>query len=310
MMTGEAQGVPQHAGRLRSVALRCAGLSKRFGKVHALNGLNLQLEPGASVGLVGRNGAGKSTLFRCIVGAEQPDAGHVQTDPPLKRVPFLANLGFVPDSLSAYDWMTVGSAVDYVAAMQPHFDAAWNQDLMRLLALDRSARIRSLSRGMQARLAFVLGLSHRPALVLLDEPLLGVDAVSHDAVLEVLARMRAVQGCTMLIASHQLADLARLTDRVAFMDGGRVVEEVDTDHLVECTKRIMVRPAPGPAWVAPEGTVLRRVVDGAMLLTLRDFQPAHMQVLQAGLPGAQIEVLDLSINEACADRLRAMEVQA
>ncbi|MFO0783868.1 MAG: hypothetical protein U0636_09320 [Phycisphaerales bacterium] len=123
-------------------------------------------------------------------------------------MPFLANLGFVPDSLSAYDWMTVEEQWTDVAAMQPHFDAAWNQDLMRLLALDRSARIRSLSRGMQARLVFVLGLSHWPALVLLDEPLLGVDAVSHDAVLEVLARHAGgAGGCTMLIASHQLADL-------------------------------------------------------------------------------------------------------
>jgi len=289
------------------MALRCGGLARRFGKVKALDGLDLTLDSGESVGLVGRNGAGKSTLFRCIVGAEAPDSGVVQTDPPLDRVPFLANMGFVPDSLSAYDWMTVGRAVDYVAALQPHFDAAWNLDLMRLLQLDRGVRIRNLSRGMQARLAFVLGVSHRPALLLLDEPLLGVDAVSHDAILEVLARMRSEQRCTMLIASHNLSDLARLTDRVAFIEGGRVVEEIETDDLVERTKRVLVRPAPGPAWVAPEGTLLRRVVDDALLLTMRDFGPAHLQVLQASLPGADVQVIDLSINEACADRLRAVE---
>lgn len=288
------------------LALRCRGLRLRFGRVHALDGLDLDVAPGESVGIVGRNGAGKSSLFRCIVGAEVPDAGAVTTEPALGRMEFLAHTGFVPDTLSAYDWMTAGDAIGFVAALQPRFDPAWSAELQRLLGIDASARVRSLSRGMQARLAFVLGLSHRPNLVLLDEPLLGVDAVTHDAVLELLARLRVQTGCTMLVASHQLGDLARLTDRVVFVDRGRVVESVPTDDLVSGTRRVIVRGAPA-SWHPGEGAILVRRDADATIVTVRGDGAALVAALAAAHPAAGAELVDLSINEACADRLRAME---
>ena len=288
------------------LALRCRGLRLRFGRVQALDGLDLDVAAGESVGIVGRNGAGKSTLFRCIVGAEAPDAGTVTTEPALGRMEFLAHTGFVPDALSAYDWMTAGDAIRFVAALQPRFDPAWSAELQRLLGIDASARVRSLSRGMQARLAFVLGLSHRPDLVLLDEPLLGVDAVTHDAVLELLARLRVRTGCTMLVASHQLGDLARLTDRVAFVDRGRVVESVPTDDLVSGTRRVIVRGAPA-SWHPGAGAILVRREADAAIVTVRGDGAALVAALAAAHPAASAELVDLSINEACADRLRALE---
>ena len=87
----------------RAVSIECSGLSLRFGKVCALDGLDLAIAPGECVGVVGRNGAGKSTLFRVIIGAETADAGRVETDPRMDRLEFLARTGFVPDSLSVYE---------------------------------------------------------------------------------------------------------------------------------------------------------------------------------------------------------------
>lgn len=293
----------------RGLALRCRGLALRFGRTQALAGLDLELAPGESVGIVGRNGAGKSTLFRCIVGTESPDAGSVDSTPKLARIDFLARVGFVPDTLSAYDWMTAGQAIDFVAALQPRFDAAWSAELSALLAIDRSAKVRTLSRGMQARLAFVLGLSHRPGLVLLDEPLLGVDAVTHDVLLETLARMRFELGATMLIASHQLGDIARLTDRVVFIDRGRITESVATDELVSSTVRLQVRGLPRD-WVPGKGIIHARWQgDVAVLTVCSDIEEVERNIHSAH-PGVSLERLALSINEACADRLRAMEVQS
>jgi ABC-2 type transport system ATP-binding protein len=291
-----------------AIELRCTGLSLRFGKVRALDGLDLTIAPGECVGVVGRNGAGKSTLFRSIIGAETPDAGRIETTPAMSRVEFLARTGFVPDTLAVYDWMTAGQAIDFVAALQPRFDPSWSAELQSILGIDRAVKVRDLSRGMQARLAFVLGLSHRPDLVLLDEPLLGVDAVTHDAVLEVLARMRAVQGCTMLIASHQLGDLARLSDRVVFLDRGRIVEECETDELVTGTRRLIVRGAP-PEWSPPTlpALILVRRQDGACILTVRGDPSPIRTAVESALPFARVEEIALSIHEACADRLRAME---
>ena len=291
-----------------AIELRCTGLSLRFGKVRALDGIDLTIAPGECVGVVGRNGAGKSTLFRSIIGAETPDAGRIETTPAMSRVEFLARTGFVPDTLAVYDWMTAGQAIDFVAALQPRFDPSWSAELQSILGIDRAVKVRDLSRGMQARLAFVLGLSHRPDLVLLDEPLLGVDAVTHDAVLEVLARMRAVQGCTMLIASHQLGDLARLSDRVVFLDRGRIVEECETDELVTGTRRLIVRGAP-PEWSPPTlpALILVRRQDGACILTVRGDPSPIRTAVESALPFARVEEIALSIHEACADRLRAME---
>ena len=287
----------------RGITLRCRGLSMRFGRVQALTGFDLELDAGESVGLVGRNAAGKSTLFRCIVGTEVPDAGVVECTPSLTR------MEFVPDTLSAYDWMTAGQAIDFGAALQPRFDARWSAELTKSLAIDRSSRVRSLSRGMQARLAFVLGLSHRPDLVLLDEPLLGVDAVTHDAVLEILARMRSELGATMLIASHQLGDIARLTDRVVFIDRGRVIESIATDELVSGTVRLHAHGLP-PDWKPVAGVLHARWQGQTAVLTAHGDIDAVERSLRVAYPHAGFERVALSIHEACADRLRAMEVQA
>ncbi|NBQ14821.1 MAG: ABC transporter ATP-binding protein [Proteobacteria bacterium] len=288
------------------LALRCSGLRVRFGRTQALDGLDLELAAGDAVGIVGRNGAGKTTLFRCLVGAETPDAGTIASAPAMDRSSFLANTGFVPDQLGAYDWMTCGSAIDFVARLQPAFDRAWSDRLVNALAIDRAARVTDLSRGMQARLAFVLGLSHRPGLVLLDEPLLGVDVVTHDVVLEMLAALRAETGCTLLVASHQLGDLARLTDRVAFMDRGRIQGMVETESLTGGTCRLTVRGVPD-TWEPPAPRILVRRQPGAVVVTVEGDGHAIAEEFRRAHAGAEVDVTVLSINEACADRMRAME---
>lgn len=292
------------------LGIACNGVSKRYGKTRALDGLDLRVEPGTALGLVGRNGAGKSTLFRAMLGIERPDAGSVMILPePMRREEFLARCGFVPDHLSAYDWMTVGSSIEYVSALQPRFDRAWSDALVDDLGLDRSKRLKALSRGMQARLAFVLGLSHRPGLVFLDEPLLGVDAVSHDSILTTLARLRDDLDSTIVIASHALGDLARLTDRVAFIDRGRIVEELATDELVAGTKRLVMSPRPA-AFAPPPETVHISQRDDALVVTVRNFTGELIERMRALVPAGRIDVVDLTIAEACADRMRAMEVTA
>jgi ABC-2 type transport system ATP-binding protein len=288
------------------LALRCSGLRVRFGGTRALDGLDLDLAAGDAVGIVGRNGSGKTTLFRCIVGAETPDEGIVSSVPAMDRGSFLANAGFVPDQLGAYDWMTCGGAIDFVAALQPAFDREWSDQLVRALAIDRAARVTDLSRGMQARLAFVLGLSHRPGLVLLDEPLLGVDVVTHDAVLELLAGLRAETGCTLLVASHQLGDLARLTDRVAFMDRGRIQASVGTESLTGGTCRLTVRGVP-EGWEPAMPRILARRQSDATVVTVEGDGHTIAAEIRRAHAGAEVDVTVLSINEACADRLRAME---
>jgi ABC-2 type transport system ATP-binding protein len=294
------------------LGIACTNLRMRYGRTQALDGLDLRIEPGVALGLVGRNGAGKSTLFRVLLGMEVPDAGTVERLPrPLSDHDFLARTGYVPDQLSIYDWMTVGSAIDYVGSLQPRFDRRWSDELVADLGLDRTKRVTALSRGMQARLAFVLGLSHRPELLLLDEPLLGVDAVSHDAILAILARMRSELGSAMLVASHALGDLARLTDRIAFIDRGSIIEECATDELVSQTKRIVLRPVPKAGLFTPPPETVHVVrADDAVIVTVRHFTRELAERMRAAIPQGTVDVVDLTIAEACTDRMRAMEVRA
>lgn len=294
------------------IGFDCRGLVARFGQVRALDGFDLEVEPGECVGIVGRNGAGKSTLLRAMLGIGHLDAGTVRFTPPIGRMELLARTGYVPDALSIYDWMTVGDALDFTARCQPRFDAAWCGELLALLALDRSKPVRSLSRGMQARLAFVLGLAHRPDLVILDEPLLGVDAVTHDSVLEVLARMRSRDGATIVLATHQLGDLARLVDRVVFVERGRVGLSITTDDLLERTKRLVVlgvAPATTPTFPAEAGVILSRTTPEGLVVTFDGAREAAERAIRVATPDARIHHVDLSIHEACADRLRALEVK-
>jgi len=287
--------------------IRCHSLWMRFGRTQALAGMSLDIAEGEAVGIIGRNGCGKSTLFRCIVGLEVPDQGHVEIGGGLSRLQWLEMLGFVPDTLSAYDWMSCGQVIEFVAAHQPRFDPGWCRELERLLAIDRKAVVRSLSRGMQARLAMVLGLLHNPQYVLLDEPLLGVDVLTQDLALETLSRLRSRAGTTMLIASHQVGDLARIVDRVVFMDRGAVVECVAAESLMGGTLRVLVRGVPRD-WTPPFEVVLSRWIDGAAVLTVEGDAVLVESAIRSQFPDAAVQCLPLSIHDACADRLRAMEV--
>lgn len=319
-----------------ALGVTCTGVTRRYGRVRALDGLDLRVEPGTALGLVGSNGAGKSTLMRAILGLEPLDGGVVRFDggdgASVRNAAHAerARIGFVPDHLSAFDWMTVGSAIDFVRQLQPRFDPKWADEVVAHLRLDRTKRVRSLSRGTQARLAFTLGVAHRPALLLLDEPFLGVDAVSHESILALLARLRDETACTIIVASHGLGDLARLTDRLAFIDRGRVVEEIATEEVAATTKRLIVRPAPTSFEPPPEtvyiagpgeATAMDGAAEtggaggageanhdgGAMVITVRNFTHALVDRLRSALPDRRIDVVDLTIREACADRMLALE---
>lgn len=293
-----------------ALGVACDQLHFRYGATRALDGLTLAIPAGAAVGLVGRNGAGKSTLLRVLLGLIEPTAGTTRIGAkPMRREKLLARIGYVPDELSVYDWMTAGEAIAFVASMHPRTDRAWSNELVAALGIPRATKARALSRGMRARLAFVLGLAHRPGLLLLDEPLLGVDAVSHDAILELLARMRSEQSTTLVIASHALGDLARITDRIAFIERGRVIEEESTDVLVASTKRLILRPRP-ESFVAPPEAVHVAWRDDAIVVTVRNFTRDVLDRVRSATPLGRVEVVDLTIAEACADRMRAMEVMA
>ncbi len=292
-----------------SVGLICADLNLHYGRQPALVRLNLTAAPGTAVGLVGRNGAGKTTLFKAILGLEPLTSGQVELDPPTRsRAEFLSRVGYVPDHLSAHDWMTAGGVIDFVRSQRRGIDAAWCAGLVGRLNIPLDRNVRALSRGQQARLAFLLGVMHRPSLLLLDEPLLGADPASHREILSTLAALRDETECTIIMASHALTDLARITDRTVIIDGGEIHDDLATDELAATTKRVAIRPAP-EAFDAPVETVHQMRTEDALVLTVGRWTDLIMESIVRQCPDARIDVVDLNYRDACADRLLGLEAR-
>lgn len=216
--------------------LQFRSLTKRFGPTLALDQVDWDLPRGSSVGLIGRNGAGKSTLLHTALGLVVPTSGECLTlgeRAAALGAEALSRIGFVDQSVQLLDWLDVGQHIEYVAAMQPRWDRDLERVLVNAFELDRGVRVGSLSGGMRQRLAVLLAVAHRPALLLLDEPVSAQDPVARVDVLKLLLERVVDDGTTLVISSHVLRDVEKVVDRVLCLDAGRVVADEELDTLKE-----------------------------------------------------------------------------
>jgi ABC-2 type transport system ATP-binding protein len=219
------------------VALEVSRIAKRYGPVHAVDGISFQVHSGEVVGLLGPNGAGKSTALRVIAGLVHADAGTVQLgghDVRCSRLQALGAAGFLIESPALPPELTVNSALAWVAWLGGHpLDGARRREVLRQLGLEDVAerRVRQLSLGMKQRLAIGAAVLERPALLVLDEPMNGLDPPGVRDVGELL-RQLAREGTALLVSSHLLDEVERTASRVLVMAKGRLVAEqpVDAAH--------------------------------------------------------------------------------
>jgi len=210
--------------------LEVEGLVRRYGRIEAVAGVSLHVEAGEIVGFLGANGAGKTTTLRCVAGLLTPDAGVVRVaGADLAREPRVARarLGFVPDRPFLYDRLTAREFLAFVAALYDlPADAAERRAealLARLdLAADAGRTLDGYSLGMRQKTAVVAALLHAPPLLLLDEPIHGLDPAS-TRTLKRLLREHADAGGGVLVSTHLLDVAERLCDRVVILRAGRVV---------------------------------------------------------------------------------------
>jgi ABC-2 type transport system ATP-binding protein len=210
--------------------LRLDGLVRRFGRVTAVDGVSIAVEPGEIVGFLGPNGAGKTTTLRVVSGLLRPDQGLVTiAGHPLATEPLAAKraLGFVPDRPYLYERLTAYEFLAFVAALYDvpaEVARERGEALLQRLGLLGEARdlIESYSLGMRQKTALAAALLHDPPLLLLDEPLVGLDPQGA-RVLKDLLRERAARGAGVLVSTHLLDVAERLCDRVVILRRGRVV---------------------------------------------------------------------------------------
>ena len=206
--------------------LKATGLLKRFGDHTAVDRIDLTIPQGSCFGLVGPNGAGKTTTISMLVGILKPDSGTVEMDgaPVSKR-----RIGFVPQELALYDDLTAFENLRFFGLLYDLSGAKLQERIDAALALanlkDRAKdRVESFSGGMKRRLNIAVALLHDPDLLILDEPTVGVDPQSRNAIFEALETLRT-QGKTLLYTTHYMEEVERLCDRIAIMDNGHIVAE-------------------------------------------------------------------------------------
>jgi ABC-2 type transport system ATP-binding protein len=211
------------------------GLTKRYGERIAVDGISFRVARGESVGLLGPNGAGKTSTLSMICGIAKPDAGTVRWDDPT-AVPGGADLkrrvGLVPQDLALFDELTAWANLQLFGGLYGLASAQLRQradDALELVGLSdrRNERVQAFSGGMKRRLNIAAALLHDPELLLLDEPTVGVDPQSRNAIFENLEALQQ-RGKTLLYTTHYMEEAERLCERVLIMDHGKVLADAAT----------------------------------------------------------------------------------
>ena len=224
----------------KELAISTRGLTKQFDRHIAVNDVDLQVEAGEVYGLIGPNGAGKTSLIRMLAAAEEPTTGEIyingdrlqrdDSNPLLKR-----RLGYLPDDYPLYDDLNVWDYLEYFARLYRLREPQRRRRLQEVLELvqltnKRNSLISTLSRGMKQRLSLARTIIHEPILLLLDEPVSGLDPIARMQFREIIKTLQEA-GMTILISSHVLSDLAELCTSVGIMELGFLVESASLKEL-------------------------------------------------------------------------------
>jgi ABC-2 type transport system ATP-binding protein len=252
-------------------AIRTESLTKRFGKVVAVDHLNLQVQPGEIFGFLGPNGAGKSTTIKLLLGLLRPTSGQAWLDGiPVSDVERAhRSVGTVPGDVALWPQLTGAETLELLGNLSGSVDTAFRDELCERFDLDPSRRIRSYSKGNRQKVSLVAAFMTRPDLLLLDEPTVGLDPLM-EAEFQALARDASARGQTVFLSSHLLDEVEDVCHRVGILRAGVLVEVATIENLQRLSTTIIEAVLDGPV---PSFTDLREVVaaeptDGGVRLTV------------------------------------------
>jgi ABC-2 type transport system ATP-binding protein len=247
------------------LAIETIALSRRFRGVEAVRDLNLQVSEGSIYALMGPNGAGKTTLIKLLMNLIAPTAGRAMllgTSVGLLQGRRLENIGYVSENQKLPDWMTVPEFLAYWRPFYPTWDRALEERLVKRFDLPRKQKLKRLSRGMRMKAALTSALAFRPKLIVLDEPLSGLDPLVRDDLMENLLEL--VRESTVLFSSHDLAEIDDFASHVGYMDDGKLLLSQPMTTVRERYRRVQIvsnAPLTSPGAIAREWLSFKK--DGA-----------------------------------------------
>ncbi|NSW83440.1 MAG: ABC transporter ATP-binding protein [Syntrophothermus sp.] len=245
------------------------GLSKSFGQLKALDNVDITVNKGSVYGLLGPNGAGKTTLIKHLVGVYRQDAGSVTIDgqPVYENTAVKSFLVYIPDELYFFSQYSIEETARFYATLYPGWDWERFHRLKQVFPIDTNRRIAHLSRGMQKQVAFWLGICASPRLMILDEPVDGLDPVMRKKVWSLVLQDVAERETTVLVSSHNLRELEDVCDHIGIMHNGKILVEKDLDDLKTDIHKLQVAFAgEAPRELPLTGTILHREQNGSIVL--------------------------------------------
>jgi len=222
-------------------------LTRRFGRTEAVNGLDLAVPAGSVCALLGPNGAGKSTTIKMLVNLLPPTSGEARVlgvDSRRLGPREFAQIGYVSENQELPLWMTVRQLLNYCRPFYPTWDPGLERQLLSQLALPEDRKLKHLSRGMLMKAALLSSLAYRPKLLILDEPFSGLDPLVRDELVKGIIEVSAAGSWTVLVSSHDIEEVERMTDHIALLDEGRLRLSEPIDALQGRFRRVEVDIAP------------------------------------------------------------------
>jgi len=269
-------------------------ISKSFDGFQALSDLTLTVPKGTVYGLVGPNGAGKSTLIRHLMGVYRPDSGEITVNgqPVYEHAALKSTMVCIPDEIFYFTGDTIRDLKALYKGVYPKFDEDRFQKLGEIFQLDPRKAVRRFSKGMQKQLAFWLAISCRPEILVLDEPVDGLDPVMRRQIMSILLEDVAEYGTTVLVSSHNLRELEDICDHVGIMHQGKMMLERSLSALQDNMVKVQLvtdQPLPEGLKVVHQsqvGRVQTLIVRGCAELveeSLRRCSPVLCDVLPLSL---------------------------
>lgn len=297
-----------------TTAIESKGLGYRASSEFAIEDLSLRVPAGALYGFLGPNGCGKTTTIRLLLGLLRPDAGTVRLlgHPVPGELPAaLARTGVIPDRPHLHRYLSVSEALAFHSAFYPAWDARWANELLGEFRLLPRQRISGLSKGENAKLMMLLALCQKPDLLVLDEPMDGLDPVVRRDVVSALLDYVSTRGATVFVSSHLVHELERFCDWIGVMDRGRMVVELPMSEFRNGNKRIRLTASRALGTAGAPFTVLARERDAGTLETwvVRGWRPEMSGWFQRDGVAVR-EVADLDLEDGFVELLRAFRAQA